>query len=689
MNLEAPVAGEEQTAEPPKILNLIEMGTPPLVACMKKAAGLRSALGELAAIADDKAALSAKNLQKQLDAIEPSITMIGQVKAGKTSLVNAMAGWPDLLPADVNPWTSVVTSLHLNPRPSTDETKAKFRFFDREEWNRLLDKGGRIGELARRAGADDELEVIAGQIATMREKSRNRLGKKFEMLLGQEHDYGYFDQDLIERYVCLGDDFGDDSDVVDTQGRFADITKSADLYLTRPELPMPLCIRDTPGVNDTFMMREQITIRAIRDSRICVVVLSAHQALSAVDLAIIRMISNIKSREVVIFVNRIDELSDPVTQVPEIRESIKATLAKHQGPTDAEIIFGSAYWANSALSGTLDDMSNDSAMSLCKWAEDELERTPMQLSPEQMIWELSGVPALFRALSDRIAEGVAQEAVDKIARNAINLANGVQVANLIVSPDVDLGAIADVNKHDLSEQLARIEAGQSAVLKEKFEKLTADFQARIDRSHRSFLERATGSLISHLERYGDQQVWQYNPMGLRVLLRSSYQIFGKRGQSTAQQVYDAAAAEIAQVYADAFGANCADFNIEAPQALRVPPPVFLGQTIALDLQGSWWKSWWQRRRGYKAFASGFYKMIMQETDPIVKELRDNQADVISDDALALLSEFLADQRAILTSVAEQAENGPTELDGILGISEHANRKRVVETTLTTLNQYVA
>ncbi len=71
---------------------------------------------------------------------------------------------------------------------------------------------------------------------------------------------------------------------------------------------MPLCIRDTPGVNDTFMIREQITIRAIRESRLCVVVLAAHQALSSVDLALIRMIANVKSREVIIVVNRIDEI---------------------------------------------------------------------------------------------------------------------------------------------------------------------------------------------------------------------------------------------------------------------------------------------------------------------------------------------------------------------------------------------
>ena len=86
--------------------------------------------------------------------------MIGQVKAGKTSLVNSMVGMPDMLPADVNPWTSVVTSLHLNPNVAAEDNRASFRFFDMEEWSRLLDRGGRIGELAARAGAEDELAKV-------------------------------------------------------------------------------------------------------------------------------------------------------------------------------------------------------------------------------------------------------------------------------------------------------------------------------------------------------------------------------------------------------------------------------------------------------------------------------------------------------------------------------------------------
>ncbi|MEM9756352.1 MAG: dynamin family protein, partial [Pseudomonadota bacterium] len=269
-----------------------------------------------------------RKLRRQIREFEPSVTMIGQVKAGKTTLVNAMIGRPDLLPADINPWTSVVTSLHMSPTLNASTQKARFSFFSEEEWNHLLNRGGRVGEMAERAGAEKEVEKVRRQLEEMREKSRQRLGRKFEMLIGQEHDYGYVDEELIQRYVCLGDEVDGDAaeDAADQrQGRFADITKSADLYLSQPEMPTGLCIRDTPGVNDTFMVREQITVNAIRQSRLCVVVLSAHQALSTVDLALIRLISNIRSREVIIFVNRVDELANPTKEIPEIRAAIQKT----------------------------------------------------------------------------------------------------------------------------------------------------------------------------------------------------------------------------------------------------------------------------------------------------------------------------------------------------------------------------
>ncbi|MEM9787086.1 MAG: dynamin family protein, partial [Pseudomonadota bacterium] len=309
---------------------------------------LEATLADVVKLGGQDTEKKAARVIKQLRSFEPSVTMIGQIKSGKTSLVNAMIGRPELLPADVNPWTSVVTSLHLNAPLPADAPTATFQFFSQGEWDHLVENGGRIGELSARAGADEELEKVRQQIAEMREKTKTRLGRKFELLLGQKHNYAELTDDLVQRYVCMGDDF-EDMEEEDQQGQFADITKSADLYLKAQAIPMPLCLRDTPGVNDTFMMREQITINALRDSRICVVVLSAHQALSSMDMGLIRLISNVKAREVIIFVNRIDELSNPAEQVPEIRDSILQTLADHNGPENPQLIFGSAYWANIAL----------------------------------------------------------------------------------------------------------------------------------------------------------------------------------------------------------------------------------------------------------------------------------------------------------------------------------------------------
>ena len=167
---------------------------------------LKDTLSNLVAVADPDSKPGIQELLTKAETLEPSVTFIGQVKAGKTSLVNSMVGRPGLLPADVNPWTTVVTSLHLNTPGLEEGTSASFRFFGEDEWDRLVHKGGRLGELSKRAGAEDENEKVRRQVEEMREKSRKRLGKRFELLLGQEHTYGYFDEDLIERYVCLGDD---------------------------------------------------------------------------------------------------------------------------------------------------------------------------------------------------------------------------------------------------------------------------------------------------------------------------------------------------------------------------------------------------------------------------------------------------------------------------------------------------
>ncbi|MEC7256312.1 MAG: dynamin family protein, partial [Pseudomonadota bacterium] len=551
---------------------LLARGTDSLARQAQRLRPLRDALGNIARLGDKGAASRAEQLRRQLDAIEPGVTMIGQIKAGKTMLINAMAGWPGLLPSDVNPWTSVVTSLHLAPRPLPNGPRARFRFFDRGEWDHLVAGGGRIGELAGRAGAEDELEKIRRQVARMREKSAARLGDRFELLLGQEHSYDHFDPDLIERYVCLGDDFGEQSD---DQGRFADITKSADLRLHCPSFPMPFCIRDTPGVNDTFMVREQITIGAIRQSRICVVVLSAHQALSSTDLALIRMISNVKSRELIIFVNRIDELADPVQQVPQIENSIRDTLQRAQNAEPPQILFGSALWANFALSGAMAKLPRASAEALYAWAESGRFRIPAGETPQNILWDLSGVPALYEAIGTRASEGTLAESVDRIATAATNLANGIEISErLIAAPAADW-PVRVADPQAVMQNCDAIVARHTQAAETRATELTQAFSDRIDRALATFLDRATAALVAHLDTNGDQQVWTYDPAGLRALLASACTSFGAAMTRAQAEVMNAAAADLAQLTRQALSLPDGLYDITPPPAPRVPPPVSL------------------------------------------------------------------------------------------------------------------
>lgn len=671
------VANGDGLAVPPEQLPFMRLGLERLDAFHDEVVDLEATLGDVIKLGGQDAEKKANKLIKQLRAFEPSITMIGQIKSGKTSLVNAMVGRPELLPADVNPWTSVVTSLHLNAQLPDDAPTATFQFFSQGEWDHLVENGGRIGELSERAGADDELEKVRLQIAEMREKTKQRLGRKFELLLGQKHNYAELSDELVQRYVCMGDDF-EDMDEDDQQGRFADITKSADLYLDADKIPMSICLRDTPGVNDTFMMREQITINALRDSRICVVVLSAHQALSSMDMGLIRLISNVKAREVVIFVNRIDELSNPAAQVPEIRDSILQTLADNNGPENPEVIFGSAYWANIALSEDLDDIVEDSAEAMFNWAEAALSAETAGMETQELVWHLSGVPELYRALSERIAEGPGAEILSASRKRALNLVGGVRASNAVVSMRLDGDTVEIMSGDKLSAHLNELEAESLKSLDERLDIAFQQFGSRVDQSHKRFLDRALESLLQHLETSGEEEIWQYSPDGLRMLLRTSYQVMRRNVTATCQDVYGTAAADLANTYRSAFGVDVENFTITPPAPPEIPAPVSLGQTIALDLQTSWWKGWWKRRKGYRAFASGFYDLIEAETAPIVDELKVRQADDIRAKAKAELQEFHAEQRAILEDISSKSEVAIDDLEDIFGITAQQERDELFD-----------
>ena len=688
MNIETEFTPDEPTdvqAQP----QFLTAGLEPLEAFAERVEMIEDALDELEELTGAAASRAVNRLIKELDAFEPSVTFLGQVKSGKTTLVNAMAGWGDLLPADVNPWTSVITSLHLSPGVEKKDVSARFQMMEEDEWDRLVQKGGRLGELAGRAGSDSELSNIRQQVEALRDKSRRRLGRKFELLLGQEHEYGYFDKNLLERYICIGDDFYDDDEMpsdMENQGRFADITRSADLYLHSNSKPFRMCLRDTPGVNDTFMMREQVTINAVRASKLCVVVLSAHQALTSVDMALIRMISSLQSRDVIIFVNRIDELSDPAAQIPEIETSIRQVLADHKGPEDAQIVFGSAYWANMVLADDIKGINGTSTGALMKWADAKDDMQLRGCAPEEIIWRISGLPELNQCISERVVTKLGDPMLTKIASAAISIAGGQQAANKVrVQGDQKQ---LTMSMHEVRTELTKLADRHRAEISGKTEDIIQSYRARADRAHINFIERATHSLISHLESKGDTKVWSYDPTGLRMLLKSAYSVFAVRAQRSAKEHYENAVVDIAQLYYNAFGTAVDGIELNVPEVQEFPAPVTIAQTIALDFNDSWWVSWWRRTRGYKAFAKQFHDLVSAETEDFMDQLKTVQTAQIQQQLVETLDAFFEQNRDIMIEIS----SSKGDADGMQRIclgKDESKRLEQIDGVIASLKYYSA
>jgi hypothetical protein len=644
---------------------------------------LEGYLAQLAEASGKNTGKAVQRLRSELAGFEPTVTVLGQVKSGKTTLVNAMAGWADLLPSDVNPWTSVVTSLHLKPATHPIQNGASFQFMTAENWDRLLSQGGRIGEMASRAGAESELARIGKQVEAVRAKAQNRLGQKFDLLLGETHDYGYFDKNLLERYIVLGDDFGeDDSD----QGRFADILSSADLNLNSETVPIPLCLRDTPGVNDTFMMREQVTIQALRSSKICVVVLSAGQALTSVDMGLVRLISNLKSRDVLIFVNRIDELSDPINQIPEIEASIRKTLRERQGPVGVDILFGSAYWANKALTGNIENMPEASSKALLAWAEVALDPQSGANQPHEVVWELSGMSRLYHALSERVIQEQGQQLVEETAQAALTIATSELAAGMV---QIDASAAAqDAAARDAVVQDFRaLEAFHQKAFDEELAAAIAEFHIRADRAHAKFIDRALRSLLTHLENHGKHIVWDYDPVGLRMLLRSAYSAFGAKVRSLSKERFQAAMTDVAMLYARAYGSAVEGIQMAPPGLPEIPAPVALGQTIALDFNDGWWISWWTRIRGFNAFAKRFQNLIARETEDFMTQVKGVQTSQLRDMAQSNLQGFFAQHAAILQEIG--TGSGAEDVDAIFHNTQDGQKKAQMQALIAEFESLLA
>ena len=570
------------------------------------------------------------------------IAVIGQVKAGKSTFINGLVRIPGLLPTDVNPWTTAVTHLHFGRGDAPPNVAAEFTFFDSNEWERLARGGGHIRELTQRLVPGFEPELLHKHVDAMRRRSEDRLGATLRTLLGKKHAFPSVTTEVLERYVCSGLP----NSASEHKGIYSDIVKTADLYFANNDFGFPTTIVDTPGTNDPFLVRDEITRRALESADIYVVVLTARQALSSADVALLRILRGLHKDRIAVFVNRIDELSDPVRDVRPIVEHVQAGLSREFPTSEIPVVAGSALWAEVAIRGSAPDIDRALTQKVAAYSElleqssgAQREKRGDATERGETLLLCSGLWPLCEVLAHLTLDSHTGRVLTQISRSFSELGRVGQSAarhevDVLETEDKSGAALGQQGEMELRAVDAEVKENERLTI--TLQSLLTDLQGRTDQLIENHCTRIVEVLRDVVQGFSEAEcenlrqalaeghrgrVWRSDA----TLLRQNLEEYFIKSYREAEQEIGRLESHIFPKlklllgrYRPQWGQSDDDYANEATAEL--PQLSALSKVVALDLGEPWWKHWWTRDRSADGQVTELDALIRREFYPIVDEL---------------------------------------------------------------------
>ena len=577
------------------------------------------------------------------------VAVIGQIKAGKSSFINAFVQKPDLLPTDVNPSTTAVTNLHFGSRREP-ENSAVFEFFDTREWEQLANGGGKLRELTERLVPGFQPDLLRRHVAVLKTRATSRLGPEFLDLLGRCHRFATLSPHIVRQYVCQGDSTGSIG-ANQTVGRYSDITKSADIYLPAGPFDYPVTVIDTPGTNDPFLVRDEITRCSLESADLYMVVLTARQALAPSDVALLRILRGLHKERIIIFLNRIDELPDIAKDTETVVASVRLRL-RHEFPgADIPLIPGSALWGNCAFAKKTRDFDHCVGRRAVNYLQDrEFLQQGEFVHPAESdehssvnfrraLLLASGLKPIYEALNEFLRASHYVNALrqvtacfSELARASDNVAR--QELKSLTQDHTPLRNSATRTQDELSRlrgELQRLEEVSSII--DRSAALFYERQMRIVTTELSALCRRLLDMVdaralkerdvlaSKLLVGTALRTWTFDTQAMRRELADEFTDGFRRAEAQLLDLQQETVPHLRQllgVLVPNAGSAAESEIVRRP----VPPPTLmpLGATIALDLDNSWWSQLWRARPAPLQRGREVERLIKTEFRRAVEEL---------------------------------------------------------------------
>lgn len=220
-----------------------------------------------------------KEICAKLDADVLTIGVIGQMKCGKSTFLNAFVFEDDILPSATTPMTAALSVITYG-----EQAKVVAEFYTKDEW------------LEQCSLATQQIAGLSDFEAS-KVKAAKELVEKSAPIRESIDDYlGKSKEDSLENII----------EYVGAEGKYVSITKSVRIYYPKEYLK-GVEIVDTPGFNDPIVSRELRTKEFLKKADVVVMMLYAGRPFDRTDRTI--LFENVKQcgiGKVIIGVNKYD-----------------------------------------------------------------------------------------------------------------------------------------------------------------------------------------------------------------------------------------------------------------------------------------------------------------------------------------------------------------------------------------------
>lgn len=221
----------------------------------------------------------------QQDARKLSIGIVGAMKAGKSSFLNAcIFGGKDVLPKAATPMTAALTRIRYSETP-----QATVHFYERKDWEKIEDNAQKYDAnlnnaydtyCRAHAGSTERTLSLQEYERTLFHQNVSEVLKSAKELTQMVGSNSAILEHLGDADVLDGDIMAKLQDYVGVHGRFTPIVNYVELEVNLPELE-DLEIVDTPGLNDPIVSRSYATRQFLRACDVVVLLSPCSQFMDA------------------------------------------------------------------------------------------------------------------------------------------------------------------------------------------------------------------------------------------------------------------------------------------------------------------------------------------------------------------------------------------------------------------------